>query len=285
MSLPHGVSSMVSPLREVLVQRPTAAFGSAFDDPDLGYLHPVDLTMARKEHEGLCELLAQLGATVHDLGGDSPSADLVYTYDPTLVTRRGAILLRPGKSTRRGEERVHRAWYDSVGIPIIGEIEAPGTVDGGDVLWLTSDRVAVGRSLRTNQAGIDQLRLLLDEGVHVFDVPYHSGPAACLHLMSALSFVADDLAVVESALLPSGLYRMLADLEVSLIEIPPDESATLGANVLAVRPGVVVVVDGNRGTRAALERHGVEVHAIPGNEIAINGTGGPTCLTRPILRA
>ncbi len=285
MPLPHGVQSMVEPLRHVLVQGPTPAFAHAFDDPDLGYLHPVDAMVARKEHEGFCSLLESLGATVHHLDGDSPSADLVYTYDASLVTRRGAILLRPGKASRRGEEQVHRAWYEAQGVPLVGAIEPPGTVDGGDVMWLTSDVVAVGRSLRTNQSGIDQLTRLLDEDVRVFDVPYHGGPAACLHLMSAISMVSADLAVVEAPLLPSGLYRLLGELGVSLVEIPAGESASLGANVLAVRPGVVVVVEGNPVTRAALEHHGVEVHAFAGLEIALNGTGGPTCLTRPVLRA
>jgi N-dimethylarginine dimethylaminohydrolase len=228
--------------------------------------------------------LASLGATVHQLDADSPYPDQIYTYDPAVVTERGVILLRSGKPGRRGEEDVLGAWFDSNGIPIIGRIEAPGTVDGGDVLWLRPNTVCVGRTLRTNQAGIDQLNPLLGGAAHVFDVAYGDGPGACWHLMSTLSMVSDELAVVELPRLPVGLHVLLGDLGVKLIDVPPEEVATLATNVLAVHPNVVVVVDGNPVTRASLEREGVEVHGFAGDEIAINGTGGPTCLTRPVLR-
>jgi len=275
---------MVAPLRHVLVQRPTVAFGGAFDDPASGYLHPVDLAAAQEEHEKFVATLAALGCTVHHLDADSPYPDQIYTYDPALVTDRGAILLRSGKPGRRGEEDVLADWFDKSGIPIVGRIEAPGTVDGGDVLWLRPDSVCVGRTLRTNQAGIDQLTPLLGEETHVFDVAYGAGPASCVHLMSTISIVTDELAVVEQAALPAGLHGMLRDLGVKLIDVPPDEVTSLGTNALAVRPGVIMVVEGNPMTRVALEREGVEVHTFTGNEIAINGTGGPTCLTRPVLR-
>jgi len=284
MTVPFGVSSMVAPLRHVLVQRPTPAFGAAFDEPTSGYLHPVNLEVAHQEHEAFVELLTSLGTTVHHLDADSPYADQIYTYDPALVTERGAILLRSGKPGRRGEEDVLGAWFDRNGIPIVGRIEAPGTVDGGDILWLRSDTACVGRTLRTNQAGIDQLNPLLGGEAHVFDVAYGDGPEACWHLMSTLSMVSDELAVAELPRLPAGLHFLLGDLGVTLIDVPPEEVATLATNVLAVRPGVVVVVDGNPATRASLEGKGVEVHGFAGEEIAVNGTGGPTCLTRPVQR-
>ena len=275
---------MVEPLRNVLVQAPTSAFGSAFENPTYGYLRPVDLAVARLEHEYFCELLDNLGVTVHQLDADSDSPDLIYTYDASLITSQGAILLNSGKATRRGEEQVHRDWYGRAGIPIIGEIDPPGTVDGGDVMWLRNDMMVVGRSLRTNQFGIGQLESLLGSGVIVFDVPVYRGAAACLHLMSSISMVSERLAVVESPLLPSGLYRLIGDLGIELIDVPGGEVETLAGNVLAIRPGVVVAVDGNPITRSALEERGVEVHSFGGAEIAINGTGGPTCVTRPILR-
>ncbi len=284
MSVPFGVSSMVAPLEHVLVQRPTAAFGSAFADPACGFLHPVDLAAAHREHDEFVATLGSLGATVHHLDAASPYPDQIYTYDPALVTDRGAILLRSGKPGRRGEEAVLAAWFEHNGIPIVGRIEEPGTVDGGDVLWLRPDIVCVGRTLRTNQAGIDQLTPLLGEVPHVFDVAYGAGPTACMHLMSTVSLVSDELAVVEQAALPAGLHGMLGDLGVQLIAVAPEEVATLATNVLAVRPGVVIAVDGNPMTRAALERRGVDVHVFAGEEIALNGTGGPTCLTRPVLR-
>ena len=284
MTIPFGVRSMVEPLHHVLVQRPTADFGAAYDDPAHGFLHAVDLAVGRKEHELLCELLADLGVAVHQLDGVSPSPDLVYTFDPSFITGDGAILLRSGKASRHGEQDVHSDWYQANGVPIIGRVSAPGTVDGGDIMWLGPDLIALGRSLRTNQAGIDELIPMLDCDVHVFDVPVGGGADVCLHLMSAISMLADDLAVVESPLLPSGLYSMLHDLGVSLIEIHPAEAANLAANVLVIRPGVAIVLDGSPVTRTALERQGVEVHSFAGVELAINGSGGPTCLTRPLHR-
>jgi N-dimethylarginine dimethylaminohydrolase len=284
-TISYGVSSMVAPLHHLLMQRPTPAYGRAFDDPACGYLQPVDLDVAIKEHELLCELLTSLGVTVHQLNADSPHPDQIYTYDPALVTATGAVLLRSGKPGRRGEERFLADWFTGNGIPVTGRIEEPGTVDGGDVLWLRPGLVAIGRSLRTNQAGIDQLIPLLDQEAHVFDVPYGAGPAACLHLMSTLSMITADIALVDHPRLPAGLHALLVDLGIDIVETPPTEVDTLGTNVLAVRPGVAVAVAGNPQTMRLLEERGVEVHTFVGDEIAINGTGGPTCLTRPVLRA
>ena len=284
MAIQFGVSSMVAPLRAVLVQGPTTAFGAAFDDPGCGFLHPVNLEVARKEHELFCHLLASLGVTVHQLDAESPHAEQIYTYDPALVTGRGAILLRSGKPSRLGEEEILGRWFIDNGVPILGRITDPGTVDGGDVLWLRPDLIGIGRSLRTNQRGIDQLVELLASRVEVFDVPYDRGPQACLHLMSTISLVAEDLALVDRRRLPAGLYTLLRDLDIRLIDVPDDELDTLATNVLTVRPGIVVTVSGNPVTRRRLESVGVEVHAFAGEEIAINGTGGPTCLTRPIHR-
>lgn len=276
---------MVAPLHHALVKAPGTAFAAAYDDPVHGYRHPVSLETAREEHHGFVALLAQLGVVVHELGTESRSPDLVYQYDPSLVTDAGAILLRSGKPTRRGEEDLQAAWFAAHGIPIVGRIEAPGTVDGGDVCWLRPDVVCVGRSLRTNQAGIDQLTALLDARVHTFDVPHDAGEHECLHLLSVISPVTDVLAVVELARMPSGLYRLVEDLRITLIPVPADEVATLACNVLAVRPGVVVMCEGNPRTAALLSDHGVDVHTFPGTEICWNGSGGPTCLTRPIHRS
>jgi N-dimethylarginine dimethylaminohydrolase len=168
---------MVAPLHHALVQAPGDAFAAAFDDPAHGFLRPVDLGAAQKEHEAFCELLDSLGVTVHHLDSRSASPDLLYTYDPALVTDDGAILLRSGKPNRRGEEDEVGAWFTTHGIPVSGRIEAPGTVDGGDVFWLRPDLVCVGRTLRTNQAGIDQMRTMLTETVEAFDVPVHRGAA------------------------------------------------------------------------------------------------------------
>jgi N-dimethylarginine dimethylaminohydrolase len=276
---------MTAPLHEVLVKRPGPAFGRAFEDPAHGFLHPVDLPVAQREHDAFVDVLVRLGVTVHALEAETGSPDLVYTFDPLLVAARGAIPLRPGKPNRRGEERVLEAWTSARGIATLGRIEAPGTIEGGDTFWLRPDLLCVGRTLRTNTEGARQLAALVGGDVRVFDLPYWRGPAELVHLLSVISPVADDLAVVFPPLLPVGLWELLGDLGVRTIAVPEEEFPTLGCNVLAVRPGTVVVADGNPRTRSALEAVGCEVHSYPATEIGLNGSGGPTCMTRPILRA
>jgi N-dimethylarginine dimethylaminohydrolase len=280
----YGAQSMTAPLRDVLVAPPGDAFGRAYDDHAHGFLHPVDLAVARRQHAAFVETLASLGPTVHVLESALDDPDLVYTFDPLLVTDRGAIPLRPGKPTRTGEPAVIEAWVEAAGIPTVGRIEEPGTIEGGDTFWLRPDLLCIGRTLRTNQAGADQLGQIVGGDVRVFDVPFWHGAAELIHLLSVVSPVADDLAVVYLPLLPVGLWALLHDLGVRLIEVPDDEFPTLGCNVLAVRPGVVILADGNPRTAGALAAAGCEVHTYPASEIGVNGSGGPTCMTRPILR-
>lgn len=282
--LAYGGNSSTAPLRDVLVQRPGAAFGSAFDDPRHGFLHPVDLALAQREHDAFTDLLARLGVRVHQLDADSSSPDLVYTYDPLLVTDAGAIPLRPGKASRSGEPMIIEAWMRAAGIPVAGRIELPGTIEGGDAFWLRTGLLCIGRTLRTDDAGARQLAALVGGDCRIFDLPYWHGPDDLLHLMSVISPISDDLAVVFKPLLPVGLWRLLQELSVQAIAVPEEEFPTLGCNVLAVRPGVVVVANGNRQTRRALEQAGCEVHAYPATEIGLNGSGGPTCMTRALRR-
>ncbi len=279
-----GAQSMTAPLREVLVKRPGPAFGAAFDDADHGFLHPVDLALAQREHDAFVDLLVSLGSVVHELGTETDSPDLVYTFDPLLIADAGAIPLRPGKANRISEPAALEAWTSARGIPTAGRIEPPGTLEGGDTFWLRPDLLCIGRTLRTNQAGADQLAAIVGGDVRIVDVPYWRGPAELIHLLSVISPVADDLAVVYPPLLPVGLWQLLADLGIRRVEVAEDEFDTLGCNVLAVRPGVVIVAEGNPRTRAALEAAGCEVHAYAATEIGLNGSGGPTCLTRPVLR-
>ena len=282
-----GAQSMTADLREVLVSRPGGAFGRAFDMPWCGFLRPCDLDRAQREHDGLVAALDGLGVTVHALpepeGNDDP--DLAYVFDPLLVSDRGAIPLRPGKPNRSGEPFVLEAWTSAAGIPVAGRIEAPGTVEGGDTFWLRPDLLCIGRTLRTNDAGARQLAEIVGGDAWVFDVPYWRGPSELVHLLSVVSPVADDLAVIYPPLLPVGLWALMRELGIRFVEVPDEEYPTLGCNVLAVRPGVVIVADGNPVTRRGLEAAGCEVHAIPLGEVGENGSGGPTCLTRPILRA
>jgi dimethylargininase len=279
-----GAQSMTAPLREVLVKRPGAAFGAAFDDPANGYRRPVDLAVARREHDAFVELLAGLGPIVHVLDAETTSPDLVYTFDPLIVSDAGAIALRSGKRGRQGEEAVLEAWTRAHDIPTLGRIAAPGTVDGGDTFWLRPGLFCIGHSLRTNAVGAGQLASFVGGDVHIFDLPYAGGPGECLHLLSVVSPVADDLAVVFLPQLPVGLWELLGDLGIRTIPVPADEYATLACNVLSVRPGVVVIVEGNPRTERALRDAGCEVHTFAATQIGHNGSGGPTCLTRPILR-
>jgi dimethylargininase len=281
----YGAQSMVAPLRDVLVKAPGAAFARAFGDPAVGFLRPVDLDRARREHDGLVATLDGLGVRVHVLDAETDDPDLVYVFDPLLIADGGAIPLRPGKPNRRGEPDILEAWTRARGIPTLGRIEGPGTVEGGDTFWLRPDLLCIGRTLRTNDAGARQLAVLGGGDVRIFDVPYWKGPAELVHLLSVISPVADDVVVVFLPLLPAGLYELLADLGVRLVEVPEEEYLTLGCNVLAVRPGVVVVAEGNDVTRRRLEAAGCEVHAIPLGEVGENGSGGVTCLTRPVLRS
>ena len=279
-----GAQSMTAPLLDVLVKRPGRAFGAAFDDPAHGFFHPVDLDVARREHDAFVSLLAGLGPRVHVLDTELDSPDLVYTFDPLLVADGGAIPLRPGKPSRAAEPAALEAWTLAAGIPTLGRIEAPGTIEGGDTFWLRPDLCCIGRTLRTNAEGARQLAGLVGGDVRVFDVPYWHGPAELIHLLSVISPVADDLAVVYLPLLPVGLWQLLGELGIRLVEVPDEEFGTLGCNVLAVRPGVVIVAEGNPRTAAALAAAGCEVHTYRATEIGINGSGGPTCMTRPILR-
>lgn len=279
-----GGQSMTAPLREALLKAPGAAFGRAYDDPAHGFLHACNLDVAQREHAAFAELLASLGTTVNLLEAETDSPDLVYTFDPLLVTDRGAIPLRPGKPNRRDEPAAIEAWTLGHGIPTVGRIEQSGTIEGGDTLWLRPDLFCIGRTLRTNHGGVEQLAGLVGGDVRVFDLPYWKGPAELVHLMSVISPVADDVAVVYLPLLPVGLWELLIDLEYRLVEVPDEEYPTLGCNVLAVRPGVVIAAEGNPQTAAGLAALGVDVHTYAATEIGINGSGGPTCMTRPILR-
>jgi N-dimethylarginine dimethylaminohydrolase len=275
---------MTAPLHDVLVKRPGPAFGAAFDEPAHGFLHAVDLELARREHDAFTETLAALGPRVRVLEAEVDSPDLVYTYDPLLVADRGAIPLRPGKPNRLVEPAAIEAWTLAAGIPTLGRIEPPGTIEGGDTFWLRPELLCIGRTLRTNSEGVRQLGAIVGGDVRVFDVPYWRGPAELVHLLSVISPLADDLAVVFEPLLPVGLWELLAELGIRTIPVPEEEFATLGCNVLAVRPGVVIAAEGNPATAAAMAAAGCEVHTYPAFEIGINGSGGPTCMTRPILR-
>lgn len=286
MSRLYGAQSMVAPLRRVLVRAPDAAFGSA-DPARWHYTATPDLTRARAEHAAFVALLERAGAEI--LRHDTPltdRADAIYVHDPVLVTDRGAILLRMGKPLRRGEEEAVGAALEAAGVPVLARLEGEALAEGGDCLWLDHRTLAVGLGFRTNAKGLRQIQQALGDAVDVFPVqlPYDQGPVACLHLMSLISLVAEDLAVVYSPLLPVPFWELLRARGVRLLEVPPGEYAAMGTNVLALAPRRCLMLEGCPVTRARLEAAGCEVLTYRGEEISRKAEGGPTCLTRPVLR-
>lgn len=287
MTKPYGSQSMIAPLHTVLVRRPDAAFGAA-DPARWHYTAWPDLALAQQEHDAFVNTL--LGHGVEVVYHDAPlpdHADAIFVHDPVLITDRGAILLRMGKPLRAGEEAAMAATLARLGVPILARLDGAATAEGGDLLWLDERTLCVGLGFRTNAAGFDQLAVALaGSGVDLVPVqlPYFEGPDACLHLMSLISLIDADLAVVYRPLLPVPFYQLLVEHGVELIDISDEEFATMGTNVLALAPRVGLLLDHNVQTARALTAAGCQVVFYRGDEMSLKAEGGPTCLTRPILR-
>ena len=282
-----GSQSMVEPLRRVLVKRPDEAF-AVEDHQTWHYAGRPDLVRAREEHDVFVSLLEREGVEVlyHD-EFQPERADAIFTYDPAIVTDRGAIVMNMGKVLRRGEEEPMARRLEDLGVPILYRIHGEARAEGGDTLWVDHDTLAVGQGFRTNREGLRQLGEALDGlGVDIVPVelPYFHGPEACLHLMSLVSLVDHDLAVAYPYLIPVPFWRLLRERGVDVIEVPGAEFATMGTNVLAIAPGKCVMVEGNPVTEERLRDAGCDVYTYKGAEITMKSEGGPTCLTRPILR-
>ena len=233
----------------------------------------------------LCEVLAEAGAEVILAQGEPGNPDAIYAYDPLLVGEQGAVLLRPGKDGRLGEPGALEADLERAGVPIAARIEAPGTIDGGDTLWLDRKTLLVGRGYRTNAAGVEQLQAAFpDAEVLSYDLPHWNGRSEVMHLMSLISPLDRDLALVYPRLAPVRLVELLAERGIEIVEVPDDEFETMGPNVLALGPRRALALEGNDETRRRMEAAGVTVVTYKGDEISRKGDGGPTCLTRPILR-
>jgi N-dimethylarginine dimethylaminohydrolase len=286
----YGAQSMAGPLRRVLMRSAAGAMKGA----DAGRWHygpGFDADRAAKQHAELARLVAASGAEIVWLDDrDDGLADSVFTHDPSLMTEFGALVLRMGKVLREPEPGLHAAAYERLGIPILGRIEAPGQVEGGDCVWVDDKTLAVGRGVRTNQDGIQQLANLLGpKGISVygFDLPLWHGEEACLHLMSVISPLADDLALVYAPLLPAAFYQMLKERGIRLVHGDADEffaSNGLSLNVLPTAPQEVIAVAGFAKTKAAMEAAGCTVRTFEADALCIACEGGPTCLTRPVLR-
>lgn len=285
--------SEVGRLIDVAVKSPRQAYVSgaaiAAQWRDLNYAAPPDLERAAAEFDEFTALLQSSGARLHLLPAHQDTTiDSIYVRDAAVVCDRGIVLCRMGKAQRAGEPRAQEEIYGrlSTGLPILGRIEPPGTLEGGDVLWLDSRTLVAGRGYRTNDEGIRQLRALLGDAIDlvVVPLPHWRGPRDVMHLMSLISPIDTDLAIVYSPLLPVPFRELLLDRGIRLVEVPDEEFETMGTNVLALAPRDCVMLSGNPKSRAALEAAGARVRTYDGAEISVKGAGGPTCLTRPLLR-
>jgi N-dimethylarginine dimethylaminohydrolase len=278
-----GVGSTVAPLRRVFVRTPATKGDFAAAQWRL----PDEVALLR-EHRGFVGLLESLGCQVEIGEPRDELVDAVYTHDSVIMTPYGAILLRMRKPAREPEpdqiaEDLHR-----LGVPVLGRLEDEAYADGGDKVWFDERTLAIGHSYRTNAAGIEQIRALLaPHGVEVtaYDLPHFQGPQAVLHLMSLISPLADDLAIVYEPLAPVRLLEFLDRRGIERVSAVDEEIATQGANVLAVRPRVLVIPEGNPRTVAKLRAAGCEVHEFPAANVCVKGDGGPTCLTQPLWRS
>jgi len=285
-----GAPAEIGPIREILLKHPREAWrdrGTVRDEWQvLGYAAEPDLDRACEEYDAFVAVLERFVPRLGFLpAADGTGLDSIYVRDAACAAPRGIILGRMGKELRRGEPRAFEAYCRQAGWPVIGEIREPGTLEGGDVVWLDATTAAVGHGYRTNAEGIRQFRALLrGDGCEVIEVPlpHWAGPGDVFHLMSILSPVDDGKLLVYSRLLPVPFRQNLIKGGFSLLEVPEAEFATMGGNVLALAPGRCLALAGNPQTAEVLERAGLEVLTYEGREISVKGAGGPTCLTRPL---
>ena len=282
-----GGHSMVMPLKTVLVRRPDKSFGVQ-DYKRWHYTTTPNVSIAQQEHDDFVEILQQEGVQVLYHSMHLPEhADAIFVHDPVIVSNNGAIILRMGKSLRRGEEQAIEDTLNAAGVPTLYRLHSDATAEGGDILWLDEMTLVVGRGFRTNDEGIRQIKEAvkpLGVKVLVVQLPYDQGKEACLHLQSLISLVDYKTALVYKKLLPVSFVQHLERKGFELIEVPEEEYATMGPNVLAIAPKVCLTIAGNPETKKRLEAAGCKVYTYRGNELSLKVEGGATCLTRPLLR-
>ncbi len=285
-----GVSSMVAPLRSVAMRAPGNAILNA-DPKKWHYAQEIAASKLLAQYQAFVTLIEASGAEILWLNDDGDGlADSIFTYDPSLITPAGAILMNPGKNLRKGEVNLHAEFYNQQRIPVIGRIETPARAEGGDCLWLDDTTLALGQGFRTNQAGIEQLSAILgNQGIKTisFDMPVYHGEKACLHLMSVVSSLSENVALVYAPLMPVQLYQTMCEMGYTLLEAPTNEfedSGGLNLNVLATEPMKAIAIDGFSKTLALMRGAGCEVAVFDGDELCTPCEGGPTCMTRPVLR-
>lgn len=287
-----GCQSEVDPIKILLLKHPREAFLNQENIraqwKELNYSACPDYEKALEEYDYFVGLLRKSVSELFFLPRSHRTGlDSIYVHDPVLITNKGAILASMGKNERQGEPRAVAEFLLELGIPILGFISGEGRLEGGDVVWVDERTAAVGRSYRTNDEGIRQfaemVREIVDE-LFVVPLPLWKGPEDVLHLMSLISPVDHDLAVVYSRLLPAAFKEWLKQRGIRLLEVPDSEFETMAGNILAVSPRRCIMLSGNPLTKRMLENEGIEVWEYEGEEISRKGAGGPTCLTRPLLR-
>jgi len=292
-SMAYSCHNMVNPIKKIILKHPK----DAFKDQDtinkqfsrLNYFEAPNFNKAISDYDKFVGLLISFDIELHFLPKDnSTSIDSIYTHDPCVVSNNGVILCNMGKKSRLAEPNTMEEYFKSIQLPILGRIKAPGTLEGGDVVWIDEKTIAVGEGYRTNKEGIKQLKHLLSdqvENVISVPIPHWSGPEDCLHLMSNISPIDHNIFLVYSRLLPVPFRKYLLDRNIELIDVPDEEYESMGCNVLAVAPRKVIMINGNLITKQLLEKKDIEVYTYDGAEISIKGAGGPTCLTRPFVRS
>lgn len=287
-----GSQSEVTAIRSILLKHPRDAWkNQANVDAQyqaLNYFGRPDYDKAVAEYDEFVELLSIDTEEIYLLPPDDDTGlDSIYTHDPVVITQAGAILCNMGKEARKAEPGAVGSFLESIGVPILGAISGEGRLEGGDVVWLDERTLAVGEGYRTNAEGIRQLESLTREFVEEFIVvplPHWDGPGDVLHLMSMLSPVSLDCAVVYSRMMPVTFRQRLLDRGMKLVEVPDEEYDSMACNVLATAPGHCLMLSGNPQTFKNLSEAGIHVTEYNGSEISRKGAGGPTCLTRPLLR-
>jgi len=288
----YGSQSETSKIDSILLKHPKDAFRSQdyiiANWKNLNYKGCPDYKTAVEEFEYFVELLKKEVSNIYYLPQDNNTGlDSIYTHDPALITKKGAVLCNMGKEQRQWEPSLMGKYLDDMGIPVLGSITGEGRLEGGDIVWLDEQTIAVGIAYRSNEEGVRQLRELTSgmvEEIISVPLPHWNGKEDCLHLMSIISPVDEDLAVVYSRLMPVFFREYLISRGMRMIEVPDSEYDSMGCNVLSIAPRKCIVLSDNPMTRQMLENEGVKVFEFKGRNLCHKGGGGPTCLTRPILR-
>jgi arginine deiminase len=288
----YGCQSMVNKVESILIKHPKDAFISQEHLnqkwKDYKYIGCPDFEAAVKEFSEFEKIIKKWVPDIHYLLSEkSVGIDSIYTHDSVKVTKQGAIYFPMGKALRKTETSAMQRYLEDIGIKTLGHIEGKGKMEGGDIVWLDDQTVAVGLGYRTNEEGIRQFRALTEnfiKEVIIVPLPYADGPDACLHLMSLISLINQNLAVVYLKYMPVFFKKLLENRGITLINVSEKEYNHLGSNILALAPGKCVMLQGNPKVQNLLEKSGVEIYLYPGLDLSIKGTGGPTCLTQPLFR-